>query len=118
MWLIGSAMPLYEFSCEDCEKRGWTRIHEVYRPISQAGKPYACPNCGSETERVYSATVPKEFFEFRGKNGERVATRKQDQKYLRKHGRVLTQETSGWKDIQRMAKDGQRRTQLSQKGHY
>lgn len=84
----------------------------------QAGEPYACPDCGSVTERVYSASVPKEFFEFFTSNGKRIGSRKQDALNLKKHGRVLTQETNGWKDIQRMAKDGQRRTLLAQKGHY
>lgn len=111
-------MPLYEFECEPCKEKGKAFLHETHRPISQSGEPYACPNCGSQANRIYSATAPKEFVEFFGKGGERVATRTQDKKYLRKYGRVLTQETQGWKDIQRMARDGQRRTKLAQKGHY
>ena len=111
-------MPIYEFRCNKCEQKGWIRTLEVERPISQAGKPYACPNCGNPADRVYSAFAPKEFREFHTADGRRIGTHKQDMANLRKHGRVLTQDTSGWKDIKRMAKDGQRRTQLAQKGHY
>lgn len=86
--------------------------------MSCAGQPYACPNCGGNTDRVYSSVPQKEFVEFHTSNGVRIGTRKQDARNLKKHGRVLTQETSGWSDIKRMAKDGQRRTLLAQKGHY
>lgn len=104
---------LYDFNCPSCKK-----THEVERPMSRAGEPYACPDCGSPADRLYTASVPQEFREFYTANGVRIGTHKQDMANLRKHGRVLTQETNGWKDIKRMAKDGQRRTQLAQKGHY
>ena len=103
----------YDWRCEPCDK-----VHEVVRPVVMSGEPYACPDCGGATARIYSAVVPKEFWEFRAPDGTRIGSRKQDAKNLRKHGRVLTQDTGGWKDIKRMARDGQRRTQLAQKGHY
>lgn len=103
----------YDFRCQTCNI-----THEIARPMSQAGEPYACPSCGNQAERIYSAVPEKEFFAFYTADGKRIGTRSQDKQNLRKHGRVLTQETNGWKDIKRMAKDGQRRTQLAQKGHY
>lgn len=102
----------YDFFCKKCNKE-----HEVSRPMSCSGQPYACPDCGDNTERIYSAVAPKEFVEYYHR-GKRIGTRKQDKAYLRKNGRVLTQETNGWDAIKKMAKDGQRRTLLSQKGHF
>lgn len=104
---------IYEFSCLKCSK-----VHEVERPMSCSGEPYACPDCGSSTDRIYSAGRTKEFFEFYTSDGRRIGTHKQDMANLKKHGRVLTQETAGWRDIKKMAKEGQRRTLLAQKGHY
>ena len=105
-------MPLYEFSCDKCK-----RNHDVYRPISQSGESYACPDCGGNTDRVYSSTVPQEFPVYLSK-GKWITSAKNEKKHLRANGRVLTQDTDGWRDIKKMAKDGQRRTLLSQKGHY
>lgn len=106
-------MFIYEFCCSSCKK-----VFEIERHHSQSGEPYACPNCGIETQRIYSATSPKEFAEFYTKDGKRIGTHKQDKANLRKHGRVLTQDTNGWSDIKKMAREGQRRTLLNQKGHY
>ncbi len=106
-------MPLYEHYCNGCHKQC-----DVLRPISQSGEPYACPSCGINTDRIYSAVAEKEFFSFYTSDGKRIGTRKQDMANLKAHGRVLTQETNGWRDIKKMAKEGQRRTKLQQKGHY
>lgn len=103
----------YDFSCNKCNK-----VYEVERPMSRAGEPYACPDCGNSADRIYSAVPEKEFFDYYTKDGKRIGTRKQDKAYLRANGRVLTQETTGWTDIKKMAREGQRRTLLNQKGHY
>lgn len=110
-------MPFYEFECANCQRKGWKYTHEVYRPLSQSGEPYACPNCRNKTDRIYSGKVTKEFVEYYSK-GKRIGTRLQDKRFLRANGRVITQDTDGWRDIKKMAKDGQHRTRLSQKGHY
>jgi hypothetical protein len=107
---------IYQFYCEPCNKKGWKAMYEVTRHHSLAGKPYACPNCGDKCQRIYSAAVEKERLYDDG--GKRFSSFSQHEKFLKTKGRVLTEGTSHWKDIQRMAKDGQRRTQLSQKGHY
>lgn len=103
----------YDFCCESCSK-----THEVIRPVVLSGEPYACPDCGGQTVRVYSSYVPQEFCDYYTNDGKRIGTRKQDAKYLKANGRVITQDTDGWRDIKRMAKEGQRRTLLAQKGHY
>ena len=103
----------YDFKCEPCNKE-----YEVERPMARAGEPYACPDCGNIADRIYSAVPEKEFFEFHTSNGVRIGTRRQDTRNLKKHGRVLTQDTNGWSDIKKMAKEGRRRTLLAQKGHY
>ena len=109
-------MPRYDFSCNDCKERGWKGEHEVEPPFSQSGKPYACPNCGGNCTRIYSSRVEKE--RLYQEDGKRFSNFKEHERHLKSKGRVLTEATQSWKDIRRMAKDGQRRTQLSQKGHY
>ena len=104
-------MPLYEFSCPICKKQD-----DVHRPIAHAGKSHKCTNCGSKADRVYSAGVEKERLYDDG--GKRFTSFSQHEKYLKTKGRVLTEATSNWSDIKRMAKEGQRRTLLAQKGHY
>lgn len=101
----------YEWNCERCSK-----VYTVLRHHTQSGQPYACPDCGGDCTRIYSAGVEKErLYE---EDGRRFTNFREHEKHLKSKGRVLTESTRGWKDIQRMAKDGQRRTQLSQKGHY
>lgn len=106
-------MFLYQFKCEKCEK-----IHDVYRHHSQSGEPYKCGSCGANADRLYTSAEVKEFPSYYTLKGERIGTYKQEARHLKKNGRILTQDHPGWKDIKRMAKDGQRRTQLQQKGHY
>lgn len=103
---------LYEFSCPKCDK-----IHTVSRPMSQSGEPYACPDCGSSADRIYSSFVPQEFPVYFDK-GKWITSPNKEKKHLRANGRVLTQDTGGWRDIKKMAREGQRRTLLQQKGHY
>jgi putative FmdB family regulatory protein len=39
-------MPVYEYSCLDCETE-----FETLRPMSRADDPIACPKCGGERTR-------------------------------------------------------------------
>jgi putative FmdB family regulatory protein len=45
-------MPVYEFTCRDCQK-----TFEISRSITEAGTgPTACPHCGGRnTERIWSS---------------------------------------------------------------
>lgn len=40
-------MPIYEYYCEDCDKR-----FEALRPIREAGEPVPCPACAREAQRI------------------------------------------------------------------
>ena len=42
-------MPLYEFECDACGS------FDVFRPLSRASEPAACPTCAGEAARVWSA---------------------------------------------------------------
>ncbi|HEX8341260.1 MAG TPA: zinc ribbon domain-containing protein [Tepidisphaeraceae bacterium] len=42
-------MPLYEFQCSECGS------FDVFRPISRAAEPVACPTCDAEATRVWCA---------------------------------------------------------------
>ena len=43
-------MPVYEYQCQDCDKR-----FEALRPMSQIDAPIACPRCnGSNARRAIS----------------------------------------------------------------
>ncbi len=44
-------MPLYEFECEECG------VFEMFRSVSEASSPAACPECKGEAARVWS--VPR-----------------------------------------------------------
>jgi putative FmdB family regulatory protein len=41
-------VPVYEFRCRTCG-----RATELLLPMSKAGQPGPCPNCGGELRRVY-----------------------------------------------------------------
>ncbi|HEX9610790.1 MAG TPA: zinc ribbon domain-containing protein [Gemmatimonadales bacterium] len=48
-------MPIYEYRCTRCG-REWSR----QEPISEHGRePAACPVCGADSERVFSAFFAK-----------------------------------------------------------
>jgi putative FmdB family regulatory protein len=46
-------MPVYEFTCQNCQK-----YFEIVRPISEASQSVACPQCGStDVQRSWSRVV-------------------------------------------------------------
>lgn len=45
-------MPIYEYICGSCNDR-----FERLRPMSAAGQPLACPNCGTMADAAVSRTA-------------------------------------------------------------
>ena len=47
-------MPIYEYWCDACGKE-----FEQMRPMSQAGEPAKCPDCGEPCEKLPSVFASK-----------------------------------------------------------
>ena len=47
-------MPIYEYYCSECK-----REFEVKRPMSESDQTAACPQCGSEGQRLASGFASK-----------------------------------------------------------
>lgn len=45
-------MPIYEYFCSQCKLK-----FELMRPVSYAGENASCPQCHSESRRVFSPFV-------------------------------------------------------------
>lgn len=95
----GECKKLLSFTDEDCRQ----------------GKQISCQHCGTGRQETYRGLSGERLYE---EDGRTFSTYGQHEKYLKSKGRVLTEGTSQWRDIKKMAKEGQRRTLLSQKGHY
>ena len=81
-------MPLYEHRCESCK-----RIHDFFRPVSQAATEERCPICDGETSRVYSYSTPKEFTPYYDQKFKcEIRTDGQERKQMKKHKQVYTRD--------------------------
>lgn len=101
-------MPLYEFTGCKC-KRG-KKVHEIVRPMSQAGDPFVCPNCSTTCERVYSFNKPKEFFAYDdAQYGTQITSEKQERRLMKKHRHVYTRETPAYEKFRSQRKLAQRK---------
>ncbi len=54
-------MAIYEFQCEKCGS-----IFDVTRPMSQAGDPAECPQCGGAAKKLVSAFASTEGYGIKG----------------------------------------------------
>jgi len=50
-------MPIYEYQCLSCGKQ-----FELSRPLSEAGAPAPCPDCGGASEKLISGFASKTGF--------------------------------------------------------
>ncbi len=91
--------PVYEFQCPRCkDDEGREKNIAVFRPMARAGEPEHCPDCGSVAERVYAFSRPKEFVSFFDEQfGTVISSARQEQKLMRKHGKVFTADTPAYK---------------------
>ncbi len=58
-------MALYEYRCSGCE-----RDFEERRPMSEAGAPANCPECGADAQRLPSVFASKDGYSLRLPKGE------------------------------------------------
>ena len=88
-------MPLYDFSCGTCN--GGKKVHTIFRPMSQAGDSYSCPDCGATCERIYSFQRQKEFFEYYDEQYKTtISSGKQEKSLMKQHGHIYAQETPAY----------------------
>lgn len=85
-------MPIYEQECKNCRE-----VYEVVRSVKEYNAPYGCPACGGPTTKLYSLTTPKTFPSYSSSSlGGDITSYRQEKALLKKHGRVLTQDTPQW----------------------
>lgn len=103
--------PVYEESCPRCkDTQGNPKIHYFHRSMSRAAAKERCPDCGAETQRVYSCSLKKEFFGFFDEQYQtQITSRKQEQRLMKQHGHVDFRETDAydkprWKSHRKIAR--------------
>ena len=98
-------MPVYSHLCETCHK-----THDFYRPMSRASDIERCPDCKSETSRIYSFGKEKEFFEYEdAEYGASIHSKRQERQLMKAHGHVDFRETPAyskdrWKQCRSVAR--------------
>ena len=78
--------------------------------MSLSGAIEKCPDCQSETTRVYSFSRQKEFFEYQDEQYQcSIVSRRQEKALMKKHGHVDFRETAAygkdrWKECRSIAR--------------
>lgn len=104
-------MPIYQHECGQCkDAQGNPKILEFHRPMSRASDLERCPDCQSETQRVYSFNREKEFFAYQDEQYKcEISSKRQEKAIMKQHGHVDFRETAAygkdrWKECRRIAR--------------
>ena len=102
-------MPIYQHECPNCkDSQGREKIHDFFRPMSQAGDIEVCPDCKSETKRIYSFSREKEFFSYEDEQYKtNISSKSEEKRLMKMHGHVDTRETpfyEKWKHHTKIAR--------------